>query len=213
MTNLATPITTIDGLTATLRKLMSEINISEAELARRTNIPQPTLHKILSGKTEDPRASTLKSLASFFNVSIDALLSASIDSNTHAGDAKTKSIAIISWVDCLNNVSDNLNSTNWDHWITTEHTSAGAFALSSKPSMEPRFPKGSILIFDPNMTPEDGDLILVHFPNTPEATIRELILDGPSKQLATICNRSTADSFDPDIKVLGVLVKSVFRFH
>ncbi|OGT63277.1 MAG: hypothetical protein A3E85_06010 [Gammaproteobacteria bacterium RIFCSPHIGHO2_12_FULL_45_12] len=195
---------------------MDERNITEAELARRTNIPQPTLHKILSGKTGDPRASTLKALADFFGVTIDMLLtgSASVPPMTTTA-ANTQSIAIISWSDCLeaSKLIRTLDSVSWDNWITTEYSSTNAFALTSKPSMEPRFPIGSTLIIDPNITPEDGDLIVVHFPNTSEATLRELSIDGPVKQLVPICKNSSPETFSAEIRDLGVLVKSIFKFH
>jgi SOS-response transcriptional repressor LexA len=217
MTNLATTLGSADDLTNILRRLMYERGITEAELARRTNIPQPTLHKILSGKTGDPRASTLKSLADFFGVTIDMLLTGSASStpSTPSSSANTQSIAVISWSDCIeaSSLIRTLNSTNWDHWITTEHPSTNAFALSSKPSMEPRFPKGSTLIIDPNITPEDGDLIVVHFPGTNEATLRELSIDGPVNQLVPLSKNTPAEAFTPEIKELGVLVKSIFKFH
>jgi len=217
MSSLATSLETTDDLTLNLRRLIDEKNITEAELARRTHIPQPTLHKILSGKTSDPRASTLKSLADFFGVTIDALLTGNISTSATAtiSAAKTQSIAIISWSDCLeaSKLLRSLDSTNWAPWITTEYSSAGAFALSSKPSMEPRFPKGSTLIIDPNINSEDGDLIVVHYPNTNEATLRELSIDGPVKQLIPICKNSPPEVFSPEIRELGVLVKSIFKFH
>jgi SOS-response transcriptional repressor LexA len=218
MTNLATSLESIDDLTNTLHRLMDEKKITEAELARRTNIPQPTLHKILSGKTGDPRASTLKSLADFFGVTIDMLLTGSktaLAVTTTANSTKTQSVAIISWSDCLKagKLLQTLTSTNWERWVTTEHTSTNAYALSSKPSMEPRLPKGSVLIIDHDITPEDGDLVVTHFPGTSEATLRELSLDGPSKLLAPICKNLAPDILSPDIKILGVLVRSIFQFH
>ncbi len=215
ISNLAETLESTDDLTNTLHKLMNERNISEAELARRTNIPQPTLHKILSGKTGDPRASTLKSLADFFGVTIDMLLTGSSQSITSSTGKKTQSIAILSWSECIDasKLIRSLNSTNWDNWITTEYPSTNAYALTSKPSMEPRFPKGSTLIIDPNIKPEDGDLIVVHFPNTNESTMRELSIDGPTKLLIPICKNLPAEACTPEIKELGVLVKSIFRFH
>ena len=63
------------NLSINLYKQMQKYGISEAELARRTHIPQPTLHKILAGKTEDPRFSTMQQLAAFFDLTVDELVS------------------------------------------------------------------------------------------------------------------------------------------
>lgn len=205
----------IEVLTANLHRLMQHSGISEAELARRSNIPQPTLHKILSGKTDDPRASTLKALANAFDVSIDELLS-SVTTFRHINTAsKTQSIAIISWNECIGaaHFIANLTSTNWDHWIVSESLSQQAYGLATKASMEPHFPKGTILIIDPDMTAEDGDTIVVLYPNTQEATLRKLSIDGPEKLLLPLNANSSASHFEKDIKILGVVIKSVFSFH
>ena len=40
-----------------------------------------------------------------------------------------------------------------------------------------------IFIVNPNILPDDGDLIVVHYPDTNEATLREFTQDGPTKLL------------------------------
>jgi transcriptional regulator with XRE-family HTH domain len=44
--------------------------ISENELARRTDVPQPTIHRILTGESRYPTPKTLKPLADYFGVSM-----------------------------------------------------------------------------------------------------------------------------------------------
>ena len=48
-------------------------NISTLKLSKKTNIPQPTLHHIISGKTLNPRKSVQESLAYFFGITINQL--------------------------------------------------------------------------------------------------------------------------------------------
>lgn len=213
--NLANVLQSRDELAANLRKLIVQHNISEAELARKTNIPQPTLHKILAGKTVDPRASTLKSLADYFGLSIDDLISGNDTKQPHISTPSTQSLPIISWEECLNFKSkmQNLTPSNWSAWIISEFISDYAFALISKTALEPRFPKGTTLIIDPESTPEDGDLVLVHFANSDSAAIRELAVDGPFRQLTTICKpANVTTTLDNNTIILGVVVKAVFTF-
>src|SRR3990167_4538826 len=174
--NLATEFETIENLTTNLRHIMKLKGITEAELARKTHIPQPTLHKILSGKTNDPRASTVKSLADFFDISIDELLTGAPSTKSQNTASKTQSIPIISWGQCIDatNYIKNLTPTNWSCWIVSEFLSEHAYALTSKPCSDLRFPKGTVLIIDPKITAEDGDMVIVHYPNTQEATLREI---------------------------------------
>ncbi|MCD6040298.1 MAG: hypothetical protein K0S27_1698 [Gammaproteobacteria bacterium] len=215
MANTATQLEEIEALTANLHRLMRAKGISEAELARQSNIPQPTLHKILSGKTDDPRASTLKALANTFGISIDELLSG-MDTPQQINIAnKTQSIAIISWSECIHAVKfiTNLTPTNWNKWIVSDYLSQNAYGLMSKTSMEPYFPRKTILIVDPDMMAEDGDVVVVFYPNTQEATLRKLSIDGPTKLLLPINANANPDNFGKDIKIVGVVVKSVFSFH
>jgi SOS-response transcriptional repressor LexA len=211
---LASISTPVENLTKTLHRLMQLRNISEAELARRTNTPQPTLHKILSGKTEDPRCSTLKALAGFFDLSIDELLTGiEITQGNHA-NTFIQSVPVISWNECANGKQaiKELNTTNWDKWTVCESTSQCAYGLASKPSLEPRFPRGTILIIDFELAPIDGDIIVVHFPETEEATLREFSVDGPSKLLLPLSNNLEPLRLTDDIKILGVLIKSSFNY-
>src|SRR3989338_4542890 len=87
-------------LTEQLQQLIATQGLNEADLARKTNIPQPTLHKILAGKTADPRASTLKILADYFNISVDQLISGT-SLHQRLALTETQSVPIISWQDCI----------------------------------------------------------------------------------------------------------------
>ncbi|WP_423063634.1 LexA family protein [Candidiatus Paracoxiella cheracis] len=195
-----------------LHHLMLENSITEAELARRTKIPQPTLHKILTGKTADPRVSTLQSLANYFGLTVDELFTGlEIAKRTQTN---TQSIPIISWSDSIQGLSllNKLSPSNWDEWIVTESIAKNAFGLESKPSMEPRFPKKTILIIDPSTCSKDGDLVIVHYPNTEEATLRELSIDGPNQMLLPIKPNLPTDKLTDDFKILGVVVQSRFSY-
>lgn len=46
-----------------LRQLMEEQEVGENELARRSKVPQPTIHRILKGVSKSPRISNLESIA------------------------------------------------------------------------------------------------------------------------------------------------------
>lgn len=206
-----------DLLLRNLRQLMQNRRISEAELSRKTNIPQATLHKILSGKTEDPRFSTLKTLSDFFEISIEALMTGNDAQQGAAQPESTtaiQSIPIISWKECAQATSfiTQLTPENWQSWVVSEFIAPQAYALCTKPSLAPRFPKNTVLFIDPNVKPEDGDHVIVLYPNTEEATLREFSLDGPTQLLLPINPNTETTKLDSNIKILGVLVKSSFSY-
>src|SRR5690606_5355502 len=66
-----------------LNHLMADRKIRVAELARRINLPQPTVHRIATGVCEHPHLSSLKPIADFFSITIEQL----------------KGHAPISWID------------------------------------------------------------------------------------------------------------------
>ena len=197
-----------------LNRLLNEQGINECELARRVGIPQQTLHKIFSGKTTDPRISTLKSLADYFSVPINDLCQE--DMPIYSGNApRGKAIPIISWTDCLDpEFISTLPSTHWDKWTVVEtKLSAKTYALSSKPALENKFPKGTLFIIDPAVTPSDGDLVVVQYPETGEATLRELSIDGPNQILISLNQQAQQEVLNKKIKILGAVVQSKFSYQ
>src|SRR5205823_2748749 len=74
--------------------------------------------------------------------------------------------------------------------------SSKAFALESRPSMQPRFPLGTMFIIDSKEKPTDGDIILVKMTNDGELSLRELIIDSPRWQLQPVITGSDTLFYD-----------------
>lgn len=213
--NIIEQSTEHDLLIRNLRALMRKAGVNEAELSRKTNIPQATVHKILAGKTEDPRASTLKTLSDFFDVSIDELLSGDpVPTGAKIPATAAQSIPVISWKECIHSAqfTSQLTPNNWSRWVVSEFLSKHAYALSSKPSMAPRFPKDTILFIDPDAAPKDGDHVIVLYSDTDEATVREFSTDGPTRLLLPLNPNAEPTKLGKQVKILGVLVKTSFNY-
>jgi len=56
-----------------LEWLMAERKTNPYDLQRATGVPQPTIHRILTGESSDPRTKTLQPLADYFNLSVAEL--------------------------------------------------------------------------------------------------------------------------------------------
>ncbi|NNM60429.1 MAG: helix-turn-helix domain-containing protein [Legionellales bacterium] len=204
-----------DHLFNNLQQLLHRAGINEAELSRQTNIPTSTIHKIFSGKTTDPRISTLKTLADYFDVDLGDLYSNNI-LERHKPIPQGHSLPVISWEDCIKspNPIAHLTVNNWEQWIVIDQVNNTAiYGLPSKPSMEPRFPRGTILIVNPEIKPIDGDLVIVKFANATEAALRELTIDGPNKLLMPINQNGSIDKFDGTSKIIGTVIQTRFTFR
>jgi transcriptional regulator with XRE-family HTH domain len=64
----------MENLSTVLGRLVAEKGISSAELARKTGVSQPVVHRLIAGETENPQILSLKPLADYFGISLDQLL-------------------------------------------------------------------------------------------------------------------------------------------
>lgn len=142
-------------------------NISISELARLTDIPQPTIHHILTGATKNPRKKALDSLSYFFSVTIEQLIGKeqlpTIIPDVVQEDLQISAIPIIEW-DMLK---------DWP-LICSQHKSEQKILMGKKlaknsfalimqdSSMEPIFQKNTLLIFDSEKDPQDRDFVIAH---------------------------------------------------
>ena len=91
------------SLSDILNRLMFEKKIRVTELSRQIGLPQPTLHRIATGKSPNPHRSTLEPIANFFQLNVEQLVgSESIPADYWSAafpneTAKVTSIPIISW--------------------------------------------------------------------------------------------------------------------
>lgn len=62
-------------LSKNIKELLSIYNITISDLSRLTKTPRSTINRLINDEATDPRISTLKSIASYFNISVEDLLS------------------------------------------------------------------------------------------------------------------------------------------
>ena len=210
-----------ESLSNNLSLLMQENKVSESDLARALELPYNTIHRLVSGHTTDPRISTLKLIAAYFNVSLDTLLNPiELSTKILKTNNNPKAVPILSWEQISNNESlnsiDYQNQVNWlpIPLVSIDHLSLNAYALESRPSMYPRFPIGTFFIIDPECKPMDGDLILVKIKNDNAVSLRELMIDPPTMKLLSITQSSDALTFvENDHEIIGIVVLSMHHLR
>lgn len=201
------------SLSKNLKALLERDGLTPAHLARLTGIPSMTISRLASGETPDPRLSTLKVIANHFGISIDSLTNESVTPLASNNTAKPIVVPIFDWTDISKSKSiKSIDLEGWKRWqpinISTEtEVSENTFALESRPSMYPRFPAGTLFIFDPNEKPVGRDLILVRFKETGEYSIRELVVDHPEWILNSVI--PGANSIIYDKKSMNIIAVSM----
>jgi transcriptional regulator with XRE-family HTH domain len=71
-----------------LARLMKQEGISQSGLSRATGVPQPTINRILSQVTQDPRRDSMISIANYFGVPLESLYSSSAAQKSAKRDPK-----------------------------------------------------------------------------------------------------------------------------
>lgn len=208
----------IQSIAKNLKALIEGSKVSEIEIARALNTSVLTIRRIVSGETEDPRISTLKAIADYFNVSIDALLD---DNGQRSINSMIKNkprvIPILGWktIEASESI-EAINLNDWNEWYPVvgeqNYISASTFAIESRPSMQPRFPLGTLFIVSPDEAPMDSDIILIRMKQEKELSLRELIIDPPKWQLQPVVTGSETLFFDEKKhEILGVVVFTVLH--
>lgn len=202
-----------------LRMLLNEHGVSESEVAQSLNIPVMTIRRIASGETTDPRISTLKLIADYFNVSIDSLIE---DNNSKSISLMSKNmpqfVPILDWKTAASIKSiQEIDLKSWKEWYpiilcNQSPLSSDSFALESRPSMHPRFPMKTLFIIDQNESPVDGDIVLVKMNADGELSLRELIIDPPRWQLQPIVVGSETLFYnEKQHRIMGVIILTMLR--
>ena len=204
----------------TLKKLLFERNMKPVDLARQINLPPPTIHRLITGKSTRPYQSSLKPIANFFSITVDQLLGEEPLTKIEIGDTDTiekndlKTIPVLSWG--IPNGSTNVESFN-KRIVVSNDISDKSFALiMADTSMEPLFQQGSILIFDPCVQYQDRSYILVELFDSRLYVFRQLLIDADHKYLKPLnpdLSTFKMRLLNNNDKIVACLVEARYNFQ
>ena len=186
-----------------LRRLMAAARISQSELAKRTGVNQPSIHRILSGKNPSPRQDTIQAIASYFEVSTDDFRYRDLSDQSllpvnfrgiRIPLMKARDVGLAEVSGRKPPRSDGAESIVVYHEVSEDSV---AFRVTDR-AMEPRFNVDNMIVYDPQRKPEHGKFVAARVRGIEEAVIRQMICneDGTST-LAALNDRQMY----PDIAV------------
>lgn len=79
-------------------------------------------------------------------------------------------------------------------------------------AMSPRFPNGSIIIFDDHAIPKDGDFVLVSYAGFPKPIFRQLLTIGSSRYLNAHNPKFDRLTLTDGSQIMGKLVQAIVSF-
>jgi SOS-response transcriptional repressor LexA len=200
-------------LGSTIKELMDAQNIDTlAELARLVDVPQQTLHRIISGATTNPQVATLQAIASYFHVNVSQLLGEepiAVGSN-QACPFITK-IPLLKWEDISHwkRLTERYTPDNWQYWAITKYElSQNAYALNIQShTMPPPFSFDSILIVDPTIKPQDGNFVISYRVQDHSASIKRFETDGADHYLMPLKDIGNPVLLDKEHTICGTIIK------
>lgn len=164
--------------------------MNPSELAREVGVPSTTVHRLVTGKSTRPYKNSLIPIADYFSLSVEQLIGEEqLPNNPWQENSPGKGveqrivkIPIISWGEVTNRGKE--SATQHQYVLSAGSISDQSFALTMPDySMEPLFPKETILIFDPQLTAGDRSFVLVKLGKSDTLTFRQMLVDVDHKYL------------------------------
>jgi len=210
---------TTSRMSRILKELMAELGINESELARRTGIGQPVVHRICSGETDNPKVATLSPIANFFAISISQLIGDEplpadrIPGTFNPGVQGWRQIPLLTWKQVLYWPDLSEKSIPLPSISTDVPMSQYAYAVSARDTtMEPRFPEGTLLLIDPDLKPNSLDFAIVHIEGHELPHFKQILIDGGHTILKPLNTDFKTLLLDKPHRFLGVMVQSRMDF-
>lgn len=194
-------------LSDNLNILMAKARLSSSELARQIGVPATTIKRIRNNEQSNPTVITLLPVAQYFSVSLDQLIGNNPLTSHHGTCASAlHKIPLLSWQECMH--YEVLDYEKCSKQVFTERkVSAKAFALIINEDDLAFFPKGSILIIEPEQKLETGDYVIVANMGQNIASIRKYIIEIDQIYLKPFVAGMAISALISEYKILGVIIQ------
>ncbi len=193
--------------------LLAKHNLDIKSFSLATNIPIATVVRM---KKEDnnPTISTIEPIADFFRIDMDDLLYEDLSSEEYQIKQKAGSVRYISVIN-LNDIKEwPLDFKTKIMMGTIGSLHEGSFGIGvDSDSLMPIFYKNSIIIVDPEIQPKDGDYVFCKVDNDPIPVLRQIFIDGSNYFIKPINPNYGSMVSIKNIKIIGVVVKSVESYR
>ncbi|MBY5942802.1 LexA family transcriptional regulator [Halomonas sp. DP5N14-9] len=211
-----------------LRRKLNELGWSEGELSRRSKVKQPTIHRIMSGQSKDPRQGNIEKLAFALGVDATWLRNGKGDearggSNVGAPSPVGESYhyPVVSWV----------AAGHWSEAITpydpgceqsfeeTDYKAKGrAFWLevqgdSMTAPTGVSIPQGMMILVDPEVEANNGSLVVAQLAGGDEATFKKLVIDGGMRYLKPLNPSYPVIPINGNCEIVGVVVEAKMKLR
>lgn len=189
-----------------LNHLMRKANISVHQLSKNTGLSNTTVKRMCFDPDSNPTLASITKISEFFNITPNQLIGVEpLESENiayHANFNAWTNVPLISLKQAAlwpNNIETIKESSEIRFIKTDVQTNEHVFAIIEKEgALEPRFPEGTILIFDSERTaPQNKDFVLLISKNKDLPQFRQILIDGSDMYVKSV---------NPEIKDFPTLI-------
>jgi len=212
---------------------------SENELARQSGVPQPTIHRIVTGESKSPRSGNLQKLADALGMSVIELTYGAAVGNAYSrspqvGDAvradpnvETTAQPIRyyrypvigygqagSWTECVVPYApgdEKQEATDYQAKGRAFWLEIKGDSMTAPPGVTPSIPEGTLVLIDPGIEAIPGKLVVAQLDESNEATFKKLIEDGGHRYLKALNPAYPLIPINGNCRIVGVAVEAKTR--
>lgn len=177
-----------------LKHLLKQEGISESELSRRLGLTQQVINRMISGSNKNPKIDTLMPIANYFNVPLHDIIENHLAVNFNTKIVtETHKIPYIEFRD-IKNLGVEVALSVATRYISVDINGKNNYFATSMydDSMEPKFPKGTILILEKTENIISGDFCLLKGDND-NYMFRQVIISSINKKFIKCLNPTNTD--------------------
>lgn len=207
-------MTTKNNLDKNLQYLMQHYQLTETEIARRTDIGQPVVHRMAYGATDNPKIKTISPLANLFGLSISQLLTDLPPPEEL--QAELSDIVIAGWhpisLLTLSALTSGVavaqkQSQQWAYTDIPPTSETFAIRLNDD-AMAPVFPKRTLCIIEPTRQAKNEDFVVVVIQGEANALFRKILFHGDDAYLQALNPQFETRMLTASTQILGSLLQA-----
>ncbi len=209
------------SLSAIIKQLLFTNDITEAELARKTEMPPATLNKLKTGTIKDPQLSSLIPIANYFNVSVDELVGIKpLHDKNYSTDNNVLKIPLLKFEDLQSyQINDLISKVNKDSYVIVDFENESIdnkeklFAMNFiGAAMYPEFRDKSLIVYSAAKKPQNADFVLAYIQSSNIFVLRQIFIDAHSTILKPINPNFSIIQMGYNDYIVGVVVRVLNKY-
>jgi transcriptional regulator with XRE-family HTH domain len=197
---------TSETLSNNLNLLMANTRMNANELARQTGIPASSIKKIRNNNHPNPTLSTLTPIAHFFSITVSQLIGdTSLSATPTAPNEPIKMLPIIAWDDAAS--WPTLTKPAAATIATERHYTQQAFGLSIRENINEIFSKGTVLIIEPDMKPQQHNYVIIQKDLQNSPSIKQVVIEDGKIFLKSILIDQPPILKTHEHRILGIVME------